>query len=319
MTVAIISHPDCRRHDTGEFHPESAARLAAIQDQLISSGRDSLLRHYEAPLAGRDDLTRVHDPSYVDEIFSVAPREGRVQLDPDTVMSAHTLAAARRAAGACMYGVDLVMSGEAQAAFCPVRPPGHHAERARAMGFCIFNNVAVGAAHALAGHGLKRVAIIDFDVHRGNGTEDIFASDGRVLFCSSFQHPFYPVGWEGSRADNFVDIPLAAGTDGRAFRGAIAEKWFPALDAFKPEFLFISAGFDAHVEDPLAGLALHEADYQWVSAELKRIAERHAKGRIVSTLEGGYALSALGRSVVAHIDGLLGRGVDNDGGGTGGE
>jgi acetoin utilization deacetylase AcuC-like enzyme len=317
VTIAFISHPDCRRHDTGEMHPESAARLAAIQDQLIRSGRDVLLRHYEAPLAKREDLTRVHDPSYVDEIFSGAPRQGRVLLDPDTVMMEHSLAAALRAAGAVMYGVDLVMSGKAQAAFCAVRPPGHHAERARSMGFCIFNNIAVGAAHAIAQYGLKRIAIIDFDVHRGNGTEDIFASNGSVLFCSSFQHPFYPWGWEGTRAENIVDVPLAAGTDGKSFRRAIEEKWFPALDAFEPELLLVSAGFDAHVEDPLAGLALHEADFHWLTAELKRIAGRYAKGRIVSSLEGGYALSALGRSVVAHIDGLLSRNAGNNGGGNG--
>ncbi|MCW9059071.1 MAG: histone deacetylase family protein [Gammaproteobacteria bacterium] len=264
------------------------------------------LRHLEAPLASRDQLCRAHDPDYVDHIFHNAPREGYVRLDSDTLMNPHSLAAARRAAGAVILGVDTVMEGRMHQAFCSVRPPGHHAERRRAMGFCIFNNVAVGAAHALCRHGLQRVAIVDFDVHHGNGTEDIFADDPRVLFCSSFQHPFYP--YSGTEADTAqaVHTPLRAGSGGTAFRQAVKERWLPRLEAFAPELIMISAGFDAHAEDEMAALAFGEADYRWVTGELLELARRHARGRIVSTLEGGYALAALGRSVVAHLDALLG-------------
>lgn len=305
MTVAYISHPDCKLHDMGPTHPESPARLDAIQDRLITSGRDALLRHVDAPLAEREHLLRVHDAAYVDEIFSSAPQTGMLRLDSDTAMNPHSLDAALRAAGACVHGVDLVMSGAFQSAFCAVRPPGHHAERARAMGFCIFNNVAAGAAHALVGHGLKRVAIADFDVHHGNGTEDMFGDDPRVLFCSSFQHPFYPWTDHESGASNIVRVRLPAGTGSAGFRRAIEEDWLPELDSFEPEFIFVSAGFDGHVEDPLAALALHESDYHWVTQKLMMLADRHAKGRIVSVLEGGYALDALGRCAVAHIDALL--------------
>jgi acetoin utilization deacetylase AcuC-like enzyme len=217
----------------------------------------------------------------------------------------HTLDAARHAAGAVVLATDLVARGECITAFCAVRPPGHHAERTRAMGFCLFNNVAVGAAHALAAHGIERVAIIDFDVHHGNGTEDIFTGNPRVLMASTFQHPLYPYSGTGSVAANMVNIPLAAGSGSDAFRAAVREHWLPALEAHRPEILYVSAGFDAHREDPLAGLRLTEADYAWITRELVTVANKHARGRIVSTLEGGYSLSALGRSVAEHIRELL--------------
>jgi len=220
-------------------------------------------------------------------------------------MNAHSLTAARHAAGAVVLATDLVATGECRTAFCAVRPPGHHAERNRAMGFCLFNNVAVGAAHALATHGVERVAIVDFDVHHGNGTEDIFSADPRVLMVSTFQHPLYPYSGLDHPAANMVNVPLAAGTGGAEFRDAVRDRWLPALERHRPEIVYVSAGFDAHREDPLAGLKLVEADYAWVTRELVALAAKHAKGRIVSTLEGGYGLSALGRSVAEHIRELI--------------
>lgn len=305
MPLAIISHPDCRLHDPGPLHPDRPERLDAIQDRLIASGLDFVCRHYDAPLAGREQLVRAHDPDYVDRIFRLAPSEGQIEIDGDTVMTPHTLQAARRAAGAAVMAVDLVMTGEASTAFCAVRPPGHHAERGRAMGFCLFNNVAVGACHAMEQHGIERVAIVDFDVHHGNGTEDIFRGDRRVLFCSSFQHPFYPYsGYEADTA-RLVSIPLPAGSGGPLFRQKISERWLPALEAFKPEFVLVSAGFDGHVLDDMSGLALREADFEWVTERVLEVARRHAKGRLVSVLEGGYELGALGRSVVSHLKPML--------------
>jgi acetoin utilization deacetylase AcuC-like enzyme len=306
MTISLISHPDCALHEMGEHHPESPARLGAVRNQLLSSGLDAVLLHQDAPLASREQLCLVHDADYVDLIFKNAPAEGRVRLDPDTSMNPDSLNAALRAAGAVVLGVDLVMSGQSSAAFCNVRPPGHHAERNTAMGFCIFNNVAVGAAYALQAHGLERVAILDFDVHHGNGTEDMFRDKPGVLFCSTFQHPFYPHSGADVDSDNIVNVPLPAGTDGQGFRTAVESHWLPRLEAFQPELILISAGFDAHIEDDMAGLCLVEKDYAWVTTEISKIADRFAQGRIVSTLEGGYALSALGRSVVAHINVLLG-------------
>ena len=304
MSVAVLSHPDCALHEMGAGHPESPLRLAAIQDQLIASGLDDLLAHHEAPLAPRPALERVHAPAYVAHLFAEAPSHGYRYIDPDTAMNPHTLNAALRAAGAGIDAVDRVMAGEIAAAFCNVRPPGHHAERERAMGFCFFNNVAVAAAHALEHHHLARVAIVDFDVHHGNGTEDIFQDDTRVLLCSSFQHPFYPYGNAESR-DHIVKMPLRSGSGSAEFRAAMREHALPALEAFAPQFVFFSAGFDAHVDDPLASLGLKEADYAWITEEVKAIAERHARGRIVSVLEGGYDLSALGRSAAAHIKAML--------------
>ncbi|MES9964595.1 MAG: histone deacetylase family protein [Candidatus Sedimenticola sp. 20ELBAFRAG] len=306
MPIAYISHPDCLLHDVGQEHPEQPARLRAIQDQLVSSGMELVVRQFDAPVAKRGQLDSVHDPDYVSGIFAEAPYEGMLALDSDTFMMPKTLDAALRAAGAVILGVDLVMRDEVGSAFCAIRPPGHHAERHRAMGFCYFNNIAVGAAHALSEHGLDRVAIIDFDVHHGNGTEDIFQEDPRVLFCSSFQHPFYPFTGHECDADHVVNIPLKAGADGEEFRKQVEAHWLPALEHFKPQLVMISAGFDAHAEDDMGQLRLREADYRWVTAKLKEIADEHAGGRIVSSLEGGYELDALGRSVVAHLDALLG-------------
>ena len=308
MPIAFISHPDCLLHDVGEGHPECPARIGAIQDQLLSSGMEFILKREDAPIVQREHLDRVHDPDYVTGILTEAPYEGCRRLDSDTFMMPKTLDAALRAAGAVVHGVDLVMENKAATAFCAVRPPGHHAERHRAMGFCFFNNVAVGAAYALDVHGLDRVAVVDFDVHHGNGTEDIFQHDPRVLFCSSFQHPFYPFTGHESETDHVVNIPLSAGADGRVFREQVEAHWLPALEAFQPQLVMISAGFDAHVEDTLGQLRLREPDYAWVTAQLKSIADKSAEGRVVSTLEGGYALSALGRSVVAHLNALIGNG-----------
>jgi len=306
MTISIISHPDCMLHEMGAHHPESPARLRAIQDQLLYSGLDLILQHHDAPLATREQLCRVHDFEYVEKIFLKSPEEGQIWLDADTPMNPHSLSAALRAAGAAVLGVDMVMTGQSNAAFCNVRPPGHHAEHNKAMGFCIFNNIAVGAAHALQMHQRKRIAIVDFDVHHGNGTEDIFREVPEVLFCSTFQHPFYPDTGTDDAPAHIINVPLTAGTDGRAFRDAVESHWLPKLETFQPELILISAGFDAHVEDNMANLCLTEQDFSWVTQKIKMIADKYAKGRIVSTLEGGYALPALGRSVAAHINALLG-------------
>jgi acetoin utilization deacetylase AcuC-like enzyme len=305
VTIAYITHHACALHEMGAHHPEQPARLDAINDRLIASGLDPVLRHHEALPVERQHLLRAHDAAYIDRIFASSPREGLVWLDGDTAMNPSTLEAARYAAGAVVQAVDLVMAGTAAQAFCAVRPPGHHAERARAMGFCFFNNVAVGAAHALAAHRLERVLIADFDVHHGNGTEAIFAGDTRVLFCSTFQHPFYPYSGHDSQGPNLVNVPLPARAGGDAFREAVSKRWLPAIEAFEPQLIMISAGFDAHIEDDLADLKLSEADYAWITQRLSEAANRHAEGRIVSTLEGGYALSALGRSVAVHIETLL--------------
>ncbi len=306
MQTAYITHPLCLKHDMGNYHPESPARIHAIEDQLIASGLIYHLLPYEAPEATREQLLRVHDADYVDAIAAAAPQRGMVQLDPDTAMNPFSYPAALRAAGAAVLGVDLVMEGRAENAFCNIRPPGHHAERGRAMGFCIFNNVAVGAAHALAQHGLKRVAVADFDVHHGNGTEDIFHDDPRVMLCSTFQHPYYPYKGADSGNDHIVNVPLPVGMGGEGFRAAVTQHWLPALERFQPELLMVSAGFDAHRDDDMAGLRLTEADYAWVTAEVKRIAEKYAQRRIVSVLEGGYELPALGRSALAHLKVLSG-------------
>ena len=290
----------------GEGHPEQPARLGAIEDQLIASGVLPHLQRFDAPLATDEQLARVHPLEYVHAIRQVAPREGRVHLDPDTAMNPHSLNAALRAAGAAVLAVDLVVEQKASAAFCSVRPPGHHACRARPMGFCIFNNVAVAARHAIHAHGLERVAIIDFDVHHGNGTEDIFEGDRHVLMASTFQHPFYPYSGTEDPAPNMVNVPLAAGAGSREFREAVSEAWLPALNEFRPELVIFSAGFDAHNEDDMAMLRFVDADYGWVTRQVKAVAEQHAGGRMVSMLEGGYSLSALGRSATQHIKVLAG-------------
>jgi len=290
----------------GAHHPECPERLAAIEDQLIASGVAQYLVRHEAPLATDEQLARVHPLDYVHAIRDAAPSHGTVHLDPDTAMNPYSLQAALRAAGAAVLATDLVLKGEAENAFCCVRPPGHHACRARPMGFCFFNNVAVAARHAVRAHGIERLAIVDFDVHHGNGTEDIFAHDENVLMVSTFQHPFYPYSGTEDRAPNMINVPLAAGAGSKAFREAVTEAWLPALEGFEPQLVLFSAGFDAHAEDDMAMLTLKDADYGWVTEQVKAVAERSAGGRIVSMLEGGYALSALGRSVVQHLRVLAG-------------
>jgi len=310
VQTAYISHPDVLLHDPGDHHPEQAARVQAINDQLIAGGIMDLLRTYEAPVATVEQLRRVHTAGHVRHIEDLMPAvDGRAMVDPDTWISHYSVQAAFRAAGAAVLATDLVMTGEMENAFCAVRPPGHHAERNRAMGFCLFNNCAVGAAHALTQYGLERVAIVDFDVHHGNGTEDIFQDEPRVLFCSSFQHPFYPNTPLLAR-DNLIHAPLQAGAYSEDFQQAVTGKWLPALEWFKPEIIFISAGFDAHFEDDMGQLNLLESDYAWVTRELVELAGRHARNRIVSVLEGGYALGALARSAVSHIRMLMGIGLD---------
>lgn len=305
MTVALITHAECQLHDMGPTHPESPARLQAIHDQLITSGLDWIMRHYEAPKASREQLLRVHSADYIQSVYDASPAQGYAQIGDDAIMNPHTLSAALHAAGAVILGVDLVMRNEIDDVFCAVRPPGHHAERSRAMGFCFFNNIAVAAAHALERYQLERIAIIDFDVHHGNGTEAIFKDNEKILLCSSFQHPFYPHTGADTGGEHLINLPLAAGSDGHVFRQAITQHWLPALHNFKPQLILCSAGFDAHIEDEMANLKLNEPDYEWVTSEIKSIAIQYAEGRVVSSLEGGYALSALGRSVVAHIKALL--------------
>ena len=278
----------------------------AIEDQLIASGLMHFLQRYDAPCATLEQLARVHTQQHIEAMHAAVPTEGLVHLDPDTVMSPTSLSAALRAAGAVVMDADLVLEGKSANAFCAVRPPGHHAESAHAMGFCLFNNIAVGAAHALEHHGLARVAIVDFDVHHGNGTEEIFRDNPNVMLCSTFQHPFYPHSGAISNNDHIINAPLAAGADGEAFRTAVSEYWLPALQRFRPQMLFISAGFDAHREDDMAELKLAESDYAWVTQCMQEIADEYAHGCIVSSLEGGYALSALGRSATAHIKVLAG-------------
>ncbi len=301
MRTAYLSHKDCYKHDMGLHHPECPARMAAIENQLSAANILYLLAQYETPKANKEQLQRVHDSKYVEWVFNNSPQAGMVHLDGDTAMNPHSLDAALYAAGAGIKAVDLVMSGEISNAFCNIRPPGHHAGRANAAGFCIFNNIAVAAAHALAQHGLKRVAIADFDVHHGNGTEAIFHDDPRVMLCSTFRHPYYPYSGADSGNDHIINVPLPVGSSGAEFRTAVTEHWLPSLDRFKPELLLISAGFDAHLEDDMGGLALTEDDYVWVTDTLISVAKRHAQGRVVSLLEGGYALDALGRSVLAHV------------------
>ena len=301
--VAYLTHRDCARHDLGPGHPESPARWRSVDAALRAAPRFSECLEIEAPHAARAQLERAHSRAHVDAIERAIPARGVVWLDPDTGLNPHSGDAARAASGAVVGAVDAVFDGRADRAFCNVRPPGHHAEFGRAMGFCLFNNVAVGIRHALDAYGLERVALVDFDVHHGNGSEDIFRDDPRVLLCSSFRHPFYP--HSGARAHaGFIPAPLPQGADGEMFREAVERAFLPALEAFAPEAVFISAGFDAHRDDPLGGLGLVEADFAWITRRLCALADRHARGRVISVLEGGYDLAALGRCAEAHVGAL---------------
>ncbi|MGN2254475.1 histone deacetylase family protein [Frateuria sp. GZRe12] len=305
--MRLYTHPACLQHDPGLGHPESPARLHAVLAAL-DRDRFAALDRIEAPRASIAALARVHDPAYVERILASAPSAGVVRLDEDTLMSPASAEAALRAAGAVVAAVDAVLDEHAGGAFCAVRPPGHHATANQAMGFCLFNNVAVGAAHALAEHGLERVAIADFDVHHGNGTQDIFARDSRVLFVSSHQSPLYPGtgGADETGVGNLINVPLPPQTGSRAFRQTWKERLLPRLNAFRPQLLLVSAGFDAHRADPLAQLQLDANDYAWLTAQLVDIARLHAGGRVVSTLEGGYDLDALATSATAHVAALMG-------------
>jgi acetoin utilization deacetylase AcuC-like enzyme len=310
MSTAFYSHPDCRRHDMGHGHPECPERLDAIHDHLISSGIDIALDQREAPLARIESLSLAHESGYVLELQAllqaVEADGGRRAMDPDTSANAGTWQAALRAAGAAVAATDAVIAGEVANAFCAIRPPGHHATRRETMGFCFFNNVAVAARHALDVRGLERVAVVDFDVHHGNGTEDIVAGDERILMCSFFQHPLYPYSGAVPKGTNMVNLPVPPYTRGPLVRELIETHWLPRLEEFRPQMLFVSAGFDAHREDELGQMGLIEADYAWITEQLMAVAGRHGQGRIVSCLEGGYALGALGRSVVAHVRTLAG-------------
>lgn len=305
MTTAFYTHHDCKLHDMGAGHPESPARLQAIEDQLIASRIDQLLDYRSMPLAQESDLARVHSAAMIalvkEHSLALAGKEGCYPLDPDTSVNAYSWQAALRAAGAALAATDAVLAGEVSNAFCAVRPPGHHATSRTSMGFCLFNNIALAARHALEAHGLERVAIVDFDVHHGNGTEEIFAHDPRVLMVSFFQHPFYPHCGAEPGGGNSVNIPVPAYSDGAVVRKLATEQWLPALNAHRPQMIFVSAGFDAHREDDMAQMGLVEADYTWLTRQIMDVAAEHAEGRIVSCLEGGYNLSALGRSVVAHM------------------
>jgi acetoin utilization deacetylase AcuC-like enzyme len=292
----------------GAGHPESPQRLDAITDHLIATGLEVALERREAPQAGQSALERAHDPDYVAPLLAALERVEqtgtRRALDPDTIAGPGTRAAVLHAAGAAVAATDAVIDGQVDNAFCAVRPPGHHATRSRAMGFCFFNNVAIAARHALEVRGIERVAIIDFDVHHGNGTEDIVADDERMLMLSFFQYPFYPGSGTVPLGDNMVNVPVPAYTKGAEIRKLIETEWQPRLEAFEPRMLFVSAGFDAHREDDLGQLGLVEADYAWMTQWLMKMAARHARGRIVSCLEGGYNLDALGRSAAAHLRAL---------------
>jgi acetoin utilization deacetylase AcuC-like enzyme len=313
MTTVFYSANACRAHDMGAGHPECPQRLDAIQDHLLATGLDLALDHRDAPEVAVDALARAHASAYVAEVLAQmqACAEGPTHhaVDPDTVISPGTGRAALRAAGAAVAATDDVIDRRARNAFCAVRPPGHHATRDAAMGFCFFNNVAVAARHALDVRGLARVAIIDFDVHHGNGTEDIVAGDERVLMCSFFQHPLYPFSGAVPKGPNMVNVPVDAYSRGPAVRELIVNQWEPAIAAFAPEMIFISAGFDAHREDDLGQLGLVEADYAWMTRQIVDWADRYAHGRLVSCLEGGYNLSALARSVAAHVRELAGVGA----------
>ncbi len=306
MTVALFTHRACLEHDPGPGHPESPSRLAAVL-QALDHDRFAMLDRIEAPRATREQLRRAHAAPLIDGVLERVPPGGLRRLDADTALSAGSSEAALRAAGALCAAIDHVMLGPARRAFCAVRPPGHHATAQTSMGFCLFNNIAVGAAHALAEYALERIAIVDFDVHHGNGTQDIFWSEPRVMYASTHQSPLYP--GSGARLErgvgNIVNAPLRPSAGSVEFREVMQASVLPALDAFAPQLVLVSAGFDAHRLDPLANLDLEAADYSWISERLVDLAERHAGGRLVSTLEGGYSLTALRDATTAHVAALL--------------
>lgn len=303
--TAFITHPECRLHNVGTMHPESPDRIVEILDQITGSGLDGLLDMREdVPRAAPEQLYRAHSPAYVDDLFEIAPEHGLLHLDPDTAMMPQTLRSALRAAGAGIHATELVLGGGAHNAFCAVRPPGHHAERLRAMGFCFFNNVAVAALHALDVCGLERVAIIDIDVHHGNGTENIFVADPRALMLGFFQHPLYPYCGTKVVAPNILNTAFPAGTRGDKVRELLTHVWLPALERHAPQMIFISAGFDAHYDDDMASMGLVDSDFAWIARELRQYADCNCGGRLVSMLEGGYCLPALGRCVLAHVRAL---------------
>ncbi len=304
MSTALVTHPDCHNHLTPKGHPEQVARL----DYILSALKDKTVTRVEAPLASDEDLLLVHPQSHLKAIQEAVPQDGIVQIDGDTYMSPGSYTAALRVAGGALRAVDMVMTGEVQNAFVAMRPPGHHAETTTPMGFCFFGNVALAAKHALEGHGLSRVAVVDFDVHHGNGTQDLLKSEAGVLFISSHQMPLWPgSGSEHETGDhaNVMNVPFAPGADGTAFREVYEARVFPAIEVFAPEMIIISAGFDAHRADPLANINLETEDFAWVTDELCQIATRHCSGRVVSCLEGGYDLNALAESAAAHVDVLI--------------
>ncbi len=305
MPTALVTHNDVVLHEISPGHPECPQRIGAILDQLKKEDLYDYLRHFEAPVANPEVALSCHPQAYIDNIVNSSPDSGSVQLDADTAMNPHSLTAALRGVGAGILATDKVIAGEVENAFCLTRPPGHHAEKTQAMGFCFFGNIAIAARHAIKQHGLDRVAIIDFDVHHGNGTEDIVDGDKNILFCSSFQHPFYPGGYRPNVPGQRVNIPLASGTGSEEFRLSVMDHWIPALNKFKPQMVFISAGFDAHRDDPLASLELGDNDFVWITQQILSIADSHSNGRIVSMLEGGYSLSALARSATGHIRELM--------------
>ena len=316
MSTVYFSHSDCLLHEMGEWHPESPQRLRAIEDQLIASGLSGLIARRDAPLASVDDIRRVHSEAVVERIRTHLPAQGDsgyFALDADTLINSHSWQAALRAAGAAVAATDAVIKGEFNSAFCAIRPPGHHATPATSMGFCLFNNIAIAIRHAMEVHGLSRVAVVDFDVHHGNGTEAAFLNDPRVLMVSFFQSPLYPYSGEypdGDRPRHLVNVPVPAYTRGNRIRELVQQDWLPALHAHRPQMIFISAGFDAHREDEIASMGLIDTDYAWITRQLVAVAAQYAQGRIVSCLEGGYHLSALGRSVIAHLKALAGLSSD---------
>jgi acetoin utilization deacetylase AcuC-like enzyme len=306
MITSFLTHPHCDRHHMGPEHPESPLRLEAIRKRMALAGILQQTMQSEARPARDEELARVHPQRHLTSLDKCVPEHGLINLDNDTFMNPHSLEVARLAAGAVVRGIDQVYRHQADNVFCAVRPPGHHAEATEAMGFCFYNNVAVGAAHARAKYGARRLAILDFDVHQCNGTIDIFSNDPDILICTSYQYPFYPWRYLRPEADNVICTPLDAGTGSLAFRRTVERDWLPALQAHQPELILVSAGFDAHRADPMADLCLEDEDYHWITALIMDVARVYAGNRLVSVLEGGYDLDALGRSATAHVQALLG-------------